>query len=107
MFGHVLQALIQSGPLDWWLVASLLLVMVVWLLVRFADRLAIAVERWMLACDRRAARKAALGAKTDQERGNALAVLDRLQQHSPHDQPVNATTGKSASLSKATRHSAE
>jgi hypothetical protein len=78
MLGRVLSALIQVAHPSWWLVVVVLVVAVVWCGVRFADRWALAVERLMLACDRKAARKAALAATTSEAGQHALAVLAEL-----------------------------
>jgi small-conductance mechanosensitive channel len=80
MFGRVLQALIDDARPTGWMLVLVLVVVIVWLFVRHVDRLAIAADCWMLAWDRRAARKAALTAKDPEEREHALAVLDQLQQ---------------------------
>lgn len=80
MPGSVLRALIDAAQPTGWALAIALVIMGLGLVVKNADRLANAVDRWMLACDRRAARKAALIAKGPKQREHALAVLDRLQQ---------------------------
>jgi DNA-nicking Smr family endonuclease len=80
MAGSVLRALIDAAQPAGWALAIALVITGIGLVVKNADRLANAVDRWMLACDRRAARKAALAAKGSKGREHALAVLDRLQQ---------------------------
>jgi hypothetical protein len=77
------QQLVESGPLRWWLVAFLLLGMVIWVVARYADKLANAVDRVMLAFDRRAARKAALAASTTEQYERARTVLDSLKPPPP------------------------
>ncbi|WP_236794006.1 hypothetical protein [Amycolatopsis sp. GM8] len=80
MPGSVLRALIDAAQPAGWALAIALVITGIGLVVKNADRLANAVDRWMLACDRRAVRKAALTAKGPKEREHALAVLDQLQQ---------------------------
>jgi len=73
----VVQTVLTSGAFQasTWIVAAALMV---WLVAHHADRISRSVERVCLALDRRAARKAALLAKTDAQRRHTLDVLERL-----------------------------
>jgi hypothetical protein len=79
MAGSVLRALIDAAQPAGWALAIALVITGVGLVVKYAERVASAVDCWMLACDRRAARKASLAAKTSKERQHALAVLELLE----------------------------
>lgn len=93
MPGSVLRALIDAAQPTGWALAIALVIMGLGLVVKNADRLANAVARWMLACDRRAACKAALAARSPKEREHALAVLDRLQQGRKPVSPLRPDSG--------------
>ena len=75
----ILNTLVSADHVTGWLAVVLLPIVLLWLVARYGDRLAGAMNLWMLAWDRRAARKAALSGKTVQERKLGLAVLDCLQ----------------------------
>jgi hypothetical protein len=79
MPGSVLRALIDAAQPAGWVLAISLFITAIGLIVKNADRLANAADRWMLACDRRAARRASLAAKTPKDREHSLAVLKLLE----------------------------
>jgi hypothetical protein len=77
----------MPARLTGWMLVLVLVAVIAWLFVRHVDRLAIAADRWMLAWDRRAARKAVLAAKALKERELALTVPDQLQRETPAERP--------------------
>jgi hypothetical protein len=70
--------LLAAGHVTGWSMTVGALAVLAGLIVRHADRLADALNQWMMAWGRRAARRIALTGKTPQEREHGLAVLDRL-----------------------------
>jgi len=84
-FGRVLQVLGSSGAFRT-SVWALTVVLAVALIGNYADRIGSALERLYRALDVRAARKAALSAKTVEDRKHALEVLRALQK-SPDEPP--------------------
>lgn len=83
--GNVLQAVLASDAFQS-AAPLMVIVLVVWSLVQYSDRVAIALDRLLLALDRRAARKAALTAQTEEDRKHALDVLDSLTSLQPDSQ---------------------
>lgn len=79
----LLRALIDTTRPTWRLVLVVVLLVLIWLALRQADRIASAVNLWMLAKDRQAACEEALHGKTLRQREQGLAVLDCLKAESP------------------------
>jgi hypothetical protein len=78
MPASVLSALIQAAHPSWGLMTAVVIAVVLWCVVHYADRLGLGIERLMLAWNRRAACKKALAATSKEDREHALAVLTEL-----------------------------
>lgn len=87
VFGNGVRAVLGSAAfqVSAWVGA---VVLVVWLLVHYSDRIAEAWRQWLHALDQRAVRQAALKAKTKADREYYLDVLKTLQQSAAEEPPT-------------------